>query len=103
MNDPIRSALVGIVDSANDLLNEMARNPGKQGNWGGLAAHVQIARAALNGPADDCTGCARAPTPEEPTYDEECMGCSRFYGDLFAPLDAPVPDLDSAKEPTHAR
>lgn len=40
-------ALQRITDSANDLLNEMVSNPKKQGNWGGLAAHVQIARAAI--------------------------------------------------------
>jgi hypothetical protein len=43
----LRGALQHITDSANDLLNEMASNPGKQGNWGGLAAHVQMARIAL--------------------------------------------------------
>ncbi|NLG06048.1 MAG: hypothetical protein GX567_19805 [Clostridia bacterium] len=43
----LRVALQRITDSANDLLNEMASNPGKQGNWGGLAAHVQMARIAL--------------------------------------------------------
>lgn len=40
-------ALERITNSANDLLNEMARNPGKQGNWGGLAAHVQMARITI--------------------------------------------------------
>ena len=36
-----------ITASANDLLNEMARHPERQGNWGGLAAHVQMARTVL--------------------------------------------------------
>ncbi|RAU21059.1 hypothetical protein CU669_14985 [Paramagnetospirillum kuznetsovii] len=30
-----------------------------------------------------CSGCVRAPTEAEPTYDEECNGCRRFYGDLY--------------------
>jgi|GEM_PF-3090410 len=36
-----------ITASANDLLNEMAMHPERQGNWGGLAAHVQMARAVI--------------------------------------------------------
>lgn len=33
---------------------------------------------------DPCHGCFRAPTKAEPTYDEECTGCRRFYGDQYA-------------------
>jgi septal ring factor EnvC (AmiA/AmiB activator) len=44
----LERTLSAITDSANDLLNEMVTNPTKQGNWGGLAAHVQISREVLN-------------------------------------------------------
>ena len=44
------------------------------------AQEIEALRKKL---AEDCTGCAMAPTEDEPTYDEECMGCRRFYGDLF--------------------
>jgi len=46
-NAKLVEALSSIVDSANDLLNEMAANPSRQGNWGGLAAHVRMSLIAL--------------------------------------------------------
>jgi len=30
-----------------------------------------------------CAGCANAPTYNHPNYEFDCMGCCRFYGDLF--------------------
>jgi hypothetical protein len=46
-----------------------------------VMAELAAARKALE---QDCTGCIHAPERDGDTYDEECMGCRRFYADGFA-------------------
>jgi hypothetical protein len=46
-----------------------------------LKADLAAARKALE---QDCAGCIHAPECEGENYDEECMNCRRFYGDLFS-------------------
>jgi hypothetical protein len=42
-----------------------------------------VCHAAVKEMDADCTGCAMAPSEDEPDYHYDCMSCRRFYGDLY--------------------